>query len=557
MKRFLLVAFLLFLAACTTSTPNPNPNPDPNPTPQPDADTRTPNPLNVTIELDNARKTTGEVTPGGGTLSATAADGTTFTLIFPKNAVLSNLQISMTPISKIKDLPLTGGYVGAVHLEPEGMEFLEPVTLTIQATKPFDASKLKGFNSHEMGKEFYLQPMSVSGQTITLQLMHFSNPGAAVATENDDDLLVPIVPTDPRDRLEHDLADDEIVPLPNVKALEVYYQRVKRKLEAARTETSTLKSAIREFLTWRKSISQENVEDKFKAEIFQGWTLVAQGIENAVDKAYTACAVNDNFRFVVDILGWISWVKNNPRLAPYFEGKMAAFEQKASNCATFELTFEYILEQHTQDGISEDYVVTDVRSNHQIQSTLEVSYSHEYGMLTGSAPLESVVFTTSGYKGDFGPNREPDCPTITPEKADPYLEFNVGGDQNEKSNIPVTSLLIDVNNPDAPPQEIQVLTLVIHPGLMTELFAIHCNDGTLVAGGVDGHAGSYALFPYLHDVDYEALEWWRVPLTFSGGQAVYEKIHDYAGPHYMQPDNQETRLELTGSTKVTMKHTPR
>jgi hypothetical protein len=553
MRKLFFTLLILILTACTTSTPNPNPDPTPNPQPQPDADTRIPNPHNVSIELDPARKTTGEITPAGGTLSATAADGTTFTLLFPENAVLSKLQVSMTPISNINDLPLTGGYVGAVHLEPEGMEFLEPVTLTIQTTKPLDASKLKGFNSHEMGREFYLQPMTVSGQTITLRLMHFSNPGAAVATENDDDLLVPIVPTDPRDRLEHDLSADEIVPLPNVKALEAYYHRVKGKLEAARTETSTLKGAIREFLGWRKAVGDENVEDKFKAEIFQGWTLIAEGIQNAVDKAYTACAVNDDFTYVVDILGWISWVKNNPRLAPYFEGKIAAFEQKASNCATFELTFEYVLEKRAQSGISEGYVVTDIRSSHHIRSKLEVSYSHEYGMLTGHAPLESVVFTASGYSGDFGLYREPDCPTITPEKPEPYLDFNVGGDQNEKSNIPVTSLLIDIDNPGVPPQETQALTLVMHPGLMIELVAEHCYFGTQVVGGT----GSYELFPHLHDVDYEALEWWRVPLEFSGGQAEYEKIHNYSGPHLLDPEDEETRLELTGSTKLVMKHTPR
>jgi hypothetical protein len=370
-------------------------------------------------------------------------------------------------------------------------------------------------------------------------------------------LLVDLVPTDPRDRLEHDLADDELVPLPDVQALEAYYQRVKGKLEAARTETSRLKSSIREFLTWRKVIGENAVEHKFKAQIFQGWTLVAQGIENAVDKAYTACAMNDDFRFMVDILGWISWVKKNPRLAPYFEGKIAAFEQKASKCATFELTFEYVLEQETFSQDQGDYIVSNVRSNHQIQTKLEVSYSHEYGMLTGHAPLESVIFTASGYTGDFGANRDPDCPTITPEDASSFLDFYVGGDQNEKSNIPVISLLIDVDDPDAPPQEIQMLTLVMHPGLMNELFAIHCKDGTQIVGGVDSHVGSYALFPYLHDVDYEALEWWRVPFTFSGGQAEYEKIHKHSGPNPIEPNNEEVRLELTGSTRLVLKHTPK
>jgi hypothetical protein len=553
-KLFPIVLLMATLAACTTSTPSPNPNPNPNP--QPDTDTRTPNPLNVTVELETTHKTTGEVTPAGGTLTATAADGTTFTLTFPENAVLSDLQISMTPIANINDLPLTGGYVGAVHLEPEGVEFLEPVILTIQAVKPFDASKLKGFNSHAMGEEFYLQPMTVSGQTITLQLMHFSNPGAAVADDLDD-LVIDLVPTDPRDRFEHDLGLDLSEDVKKAEAItRNFYGRVKGKLESARSERSTLKSAIRDFLTWRKAVSQLGFDEIFKKEIFQGWTLVAEGIENAVDKAYTACAVNDDFTYVVDILGWISWVKNNPRLAPYFEGKLAAFEQKASNCATFELTFEYVLEQETFAQGGSGYFVSNVRSNHQVQSTLEVSYSHEYGMLTGHAPLESVVFTASGYAGYFGPPRTPDCPTVQPHSAESFLDFSVGGDGNEKSNVPVTNLLIDLDNPDAPPREIQTLTLVMHPGLLTELFTLECNFGTEIVGGVDGHAGSYALFPYLHDVNYEALEWWRVPFTFSGGQAQYEKIHQYSGPMF-DSEGDDTKLELTGHTKLVIQHTPK
>ncbi|GGR33435.1 hypothetical protein [Deinococcus ruber] len=339
----LLALLALTLAACGTA-PSPAGQPgDPSPLPNPGIDGRTPRPVNVQITLESGHTAEGVLTPTGGTLTATAADGTTFTLTAPENAVLSPLKVKMTPVAQVSGLNGANTYVAAVHLEPEGTEFLEPLRLKISAPHALDTHLLRGFNSHRPGSEFYFQGRSVEGNTATLQLTHFSNPGIAVVA--DDDLIVPI-PTDARDRLENDLAQ------PTRASMEIlgdFSGWIEPDLKHAASSDSALRQAIREFVTWRTEVERAGLSDRFRSETFQGWTLIAQGIEAAVERAHAECAVNNDLSRVRDILTWMSWVKRNPRLSPYFSGQVAHFEQLARDCASFELDVQSTV-SGDQDG---------------------------------------------------------------------------------------------------------------------------------------------------------------------------------------------------------------
>ncbi|WP_027892518.1 hypothetical protein [Calidithermus chliarophilus] len=515
-----------------------------------DPDTRAPKPLDVGIELDSGRAASATIPAAGGSLEATAADGTRFTLTVPEGALLSAQAITMTPIAKVNGLPLSGGYVGAVHLEPEGLEFLEPVTLKIEAAKPFDAAKLKGFNSHQTGQEFYLQGRKVEGQTVTLELMHFSNPGAAVATETDlSDLLVPLVPTDPRDRFEHDLGLD-LTDASKVAGR--YYQRVKGLLEAALTDETKIRQAIREFLAWRKEVSRLGLDEAFKAQIYEGWSLIAKAIENAVEKAYTACVVNEDITFVSEILGWVSWVKRNPRLKPYFEGKLEAFEAKAEKCASFELEFEFILTQRTTTPSGMGYNISDITSNHHVTAKVPFSYSAQYSMLVGQGPLQTLKFTASGYTSYFGPPRDPDCPSVKAGKDETFADVVVAESVNGKSEMYI-NLLGDLEDPN---KTHSYMTLVFNPAVAIQTFILTCDHGTFEVGGADGHGGWAPLFPPLHGYDLYKREWWKVDLEFEGQKAEYSDTIRYAGPHPLMPDT-DVIFEASGSTKLIVRHTPK
>ena len=142
-----------------------------------------PDPHNVHPVPDNSRGVSADIEPGGGALSATAADGTRFTLTLPEGALLSTERVTMTPLVSIGDFPLSGGLVGGVQLGPEGLSLLKPATLRIDPPVAVPDERRTGFAYRGEGDEFHLYPSAGDGSAITLELTHFSGYGAGQETE--------------------------------------------------------------------------------------------------------------------------------------------------------------------------------------------------------------------------------------------------------------------------------------------------------------------------------------------------------------------------------------
>lgn len=92
------------------------------------------NPLTAEVEADEARAVSKEVTVDGGTLRATAADGTTFTLTIPEGALYGPTVITLTPLSSFSVAELDGESHG-VQIEPDGLPLLGSPTLEITPPK--------------------------------------------------------------------------------------------------------------------------------------------------------------------------------------------------------------------------------------------------------------------------------------------------------------------------------------------------------------------------------------------------------------------------------------
>ena len=114
--------------------PGGSPAPTPTPTPQtwsdaPATDPATPlataNPLDVTPVLYTGDRAVATIGAAGGTLDATGADGTAYKLTIPAGALVSDADLSMTPVSSIGGLPFDS-LVGAVDLQPDGLQLLTP-----------------------------------------------------------------------------------------------------------------------------------------------------------------------------------------------------------------------------------------------------------------------------------------------------------------------------------------------------------------------------------------------------------------------------------------------
>src|SRR5262245_7018422 len=173
-------------------------------------------PVPVRFVDDAARATHAAIGPEGGTLSATAADGTRFELTVPADALDFTETITMTPVLRAESLPLSGGLVGAVDLEPAGLTFYQPATLKITPAALAPGFKTIGFAYNGTGEQFHLRPLAPGAGNVQIQdeeidlevpMPSIRPVGAGRGSQADiDRQQAQTAPADPQDALEQQLA---------------------------------------------------------------------------------------------------------------------------------------------------------------------------------------------------------------------------------------------------------------------------------------------------------------------------------------------------------------
>ncbi len=139
--------------------------------------------LDVKVQLDKKQTASGKVTPAGGSVSLTAADGSKFTLDVPAKAVDADTTITMTAVKIIEGAPLAEGPMAAVQLEPSGLFFKEIATLTIVPAKELPVKDQIVFGYEGDGKDYHLAVVDPKSKEIKIKLMQFS--GAGVGSRSD------------------------------------------------------------------------------------------------------------------------------------------------------------------------------------------------------------------------------------------------------------------------------------------------------------------------------------------------------------------------------------
>jgi hypothetical protein len=165
------------------------------------------NPLTVAPHLDQARATTKRIGPSGGTVKATAADGTGYTLSIPAGALGFDESITMAPLSSVGGLPMSGGLRGGVDLRPHGLRLIRLATLRIDPPDPIPLAQQDGFSYVGNGAQAHLYPLGRSTSRIEMGLLHFSGYGIGGATSADRDALQNRVPENGEFRQEADAAE--------------------------------------------------------------------------------------------------------------------------------------------------------------------------------------------------------------------------------------------------------------------------------------------------------------------------------------------------------------
>ena len=138
------------------------------------------------LVIEPARAAFDSIGPAGGTITATGTNGIVYTLVVPPNAIPKRLRITMTPVKTIRTLPLTGGVLGAVDLQPAGLRFTRSVRLKIAAsTAPPNGMHLIGFSFEAQGDSVRPAIVADSGNSATVLLTHFSGGGAVFGSQID------------------------------------------------------------------------------------------------------------------------------------------------------------------------------------------------------------------------------------------------------------------------------------------------------------------------------------------------------------------------------------
>lgn len=223
------------------------------------------NPAALRVEPDDARAATAVIGPGGGTIEATGADGTRFSLLIPSSALAEEQTITLAPLKGISGLPDGATLVAGADCKPEGLTFAVPATLTVELATP-PPSQLLHLGYQADGGEAELRLASIQGNRITFSVEHFSGNATVQAEAEAASVLLERLTSNPETRATLEQISAIVVETlenPNyvthVADMEAvlkshFNDRVKPRILSA-TDDPKLLEAIEAFSSWRALVN--------------------------------------------------------------------------------------------------------------------------------------------------------------------------------------------------------------------------------------------------------------------------------------------------------------
>lgn len=129
--------------------------------------------LDVHARLDAGRTVTAVMSEADFVLRLTNHLGIVFELALPAGAVWEPTEIRMTAVTEVPDLPMSGGFLAGVSLEPEGLLLHRAGTLTLRFPGEVPA-EATAFSAQELGLDFHRVGQSRGGASIAIPVPHFT-----------------------------------------------------------------------------------------------------------------------------------------------------------------------------------------------------------------------------------------------------------------------------------------------------------------------------------------------------------------------------------------------
>jgi hypothetical protein len=271
---------------------------------------------NVSLKLATSRSKSAAMTvASGGTVTATASNGTKLTLNVPKNALTENATVTITPVASISGV--TGKAIAAVQFKPDGLTLARPATLAISTKSSGSATGLAWLGSGQYAQRY---PVKHTDGQVLITISHFSGIGTY---------------------------DGDIGGLPAVRDAQIsfYNQVLLPKLNAAQGSDAAFHDAIVLVETWIRGFELIGDPSFMQAERANVKKLLEQAFKSQINRAYVSCKTkHDVGKELRNLIAYARQAQGGVLLLLEDERAAKEIEDLANDrlekCGTFRLDFE-------------------------------------------------------------------------------------------------------------------------------------------------------------------------------------------------------------------------
>lgn len=453
----------------------------------PDAD-----PIVVDPVLESAKAVSTTIGPDGGSLRTTGADGTSYELVVPEDALASSVEISMTPIASVGGSPYSPDMDG-VELKPDGLHLANPATLRITPSTILPAAEASPFAYRSDGLDFVLALYEVVDGSYEMPILHFTGEGIARGTRIQRLSVADSEPYSFQWKRDNEIASALVNGTADIEDVfdRFYDQQLRPALVWATTaqlsEMHKVTAAVVEFLSHARQVMilSEAPRASTQRRIDEGSELIRQATNNMIAKAWSAC-LNDHQP--EHVLTALSLERQASLMGLDVPGDLFDPEGRVPRCLRFEL------------DVRGTYVYTSPTGTAGYHRLYEVGYEGTIPMEIGGADVSDLVLGGEAPLVSFKQTFSEEC-FRTP--CTPCGGSGLGTQFDDPATVlrfdPDLSVILGrgpTGQPALDPRPPEI-TLAYQPGTSTESWS--------ACGSTFDHDAYQPVFPVIHGAERQVV----------------------------------------------------
>ena len=420
-------------------------------------------PVAAAIELDNELTVEALIPIEGGSLSATGADGTLYTLEIPGDALLIETLIGLTPVTSVADLPFGSQQTYAVQLSPDGLQLQNYAILTIAPAAAIPMAEQLVFGYQGEGADPILAAPVFDSSEIQIKVLHFSGNGVTKGLLADLEPVRERLGGDAERRLQNavnealirarqDGADAESLAAYFTDAFRQYVEQVIRPRVAAAGEScANGQVALQTVIRFGRQVELLGMSSEDLLAGIDMASLLQKAAQVCVVEEFELCVEEHIIHRMIPV--WLGFERQFALLGVPDAGVLNEARELATSCLTFTLEFE-------STGIAD---ISGGGYESSVSSELILRLDPDALMISGEAALVNEDFEFS----------MPNCSAESTRGGGTFSVFDLSFDFAAGASSEYDS------GPEAF-GHVSEIALNYHPGITSESATVTCaNMGSL------------------------------------------------------------------------------